>query len=129
MALGLALDVLASVEHRWGDETEAGRLVAEALAHYRGVRYREGEASALSLAGAIAQRAGRAADARDSFRAALELCRRIGHRAGTAGALEGLADVASASGAADEATVLRTEAAALRAEIGVPRLAARLAGD
>jgi tetratricopeptide (TPR) repeat protein len=132
VALGLALDVLASVEHRWGDETEAGRLVAEALAHYRGVRYREGEASALSLAGAIALRAGRAADARDSFRAALELCRRIGHRAGTAGALEGLADVAAASGEPDEAAVLRTEAAALRAEIGVPRLAerwVRLAGD
>jgi predicted ATPase/DNA-binding SARP family transcriptional activator len=129
VALGLALDVLASVEHRWGDETEAGRLVAEALAHYRGVRYREGEASALSLAGAIALRAGRAADARDSFRAALELCRRIGHRAGTAGALEGIADVAAASGEPDEAAVLRTEAAALRAEIGVPRLAERLAGD
>jgi predicted ATPase/DNA-binding SARP family transcriptional activator len=127
VALGLALDVLASVEHLWGDETEAGLLVAEALAHYRGVRYQEGEASALSLAGAIALRAGRAADASDSFRAALELCRRIGHRAGTAGALEGLADVAAASGEPDEAAVLRTEAAALRAEIGVPRLAERLA--
>jgi predicted ATPase/DNA-binding SARP family transcriptional activator len=121
VALGLALDVLASIEHRWGDETEAGHLVAEALEWYRGVCYQEGEASALGLAGAIALRAGRAADARDSFRAALELCRRIGHRAGTAGALEGLADVAETSGAADEAVALRTEASSLRAEIGVPR--------
>jgi tetratricopeptide (TPR) repeat protein len=129
VALGLALNVLASVEHRWGDETEAGLLVAEALALYRRVRYREGEASALSLAGAIALRTGRTADARDAFRAALELCRRIGHRAGTAGALEGLADVASTSDAADEAAALRTEATALRAQIGVPRLATRLAGD
>jgi hypothetical protein len=52
------------------------------------------------------------------------MCRRIGHRAGTAGALEGLADVATMSDAADEAAALIEEAAALRAKIGVPRLAA-----
>ncbi len=124
VARGLALDVLASLEFRWGDDAEAGRLVAEALALYRGVRYREGEASALCLAGEIALRAGRTAAARDSFRSALELCRRIGHRAGTAGALERLADVATISGAADEAAALSEEAASLRAEIGVPRLVA-----
>ena len=124
VARGLALDVLASLEFRWGDAAEAGRLVAEALALYRGVRYREGEASALRLAGEIALRAGRTAAAHDAFRAALELCRRIGHRAGTAGALEGLADVATMSDAADEAAALIEEATALRAKIGVPRLAA-----
>ena len=62
-----------------------------------------------------------------SLQEALELCRRIGHRAGTAGALEGLADVATmsdAADAADEAAALIEEAAALRAKIGVPRLAA-----
>ncbi len=69
-------------------------------------------------------RAGRTAAARDAFRAALELCRRIGHRAGTAGALEGLADVATMSDATDEAAALIEEAAALRATIGVPRLVA-----
>ena len=128
VARGLAVDVLASLEFRWGDDAEAGRLVVEALELYRGVRYREGEASALCLAGEIAMRAGRTAAARDAFRTALELCRRIGHRAGTAGALEGLADVATMSGAADEAAVLSEEAASLRAKIGVPRLSRRLAG-
>jgi predicted ATPase/DNA-binding SARP family transcriptional activator len=124
VARGLALDVLASLEHRWGDEAEAGRLVADALALYRGVGYSEGEASALCLAGEIALRAGRTGEARDAFHTALELCRRIGHRAGTAGALEGLADVATTSGAVDEAAALIEEAASLRTEIGVPRLAA-----
>jgi predicted ATPase/DNA-binding SARP family transcriptional activator len=123
VARGLALDVLASLEFRWGNEAEAGRLVANALTLYRGVRYREGEASALCLAGEIALRAGRTVAARDAFGAALELCRQIGHRAGTAGALEGLADVATVSGATDEAAALSEEAASLRAEIGVPRLA------
>jgi tetratricopeptide (TPR) repeat protein len=124
VARGLALDVLASLEFRWGDAAKAGRLVTEALVLYRGVRYREGEASALRLAGEIAVEAGHTAAAHDAFRTALELCRRIGHRAGTAGALEGLADVATMSGAADEAAALIEEAAALRAKIGVPRLAA-----
>jgi predicted ATPase/DNA-binding SARP family transcriptional activator len=123
VARGLALDVLASLEFRWGDDAEAGRLVADALALYQGVGYREGEASALCLAGEIALRAGRSDDARSAFRTALELCRRIGHRAGTAGALEGLADVATTSGAPDEAAALSEEAASLRVEIGVPRLA------
>ena len=116
--------MLASLEFRWGDAAKAGRLVTEALVLYRGVRYREGEASALCLAGEIAVEAGHTAAAHDAFRTALELCRRIGHRAGTAGALEGLADVATMSGAADEAAALIEEAAALRAKIGVPRLAA-----
>lgn len=123
LALGLALDVLASTEHRWGEEPRAVRLAADALAQYRSVRYREGEASALCLAGAIALRAGRAADAREAFRAALGLCRYIGHRAGTAVALEGLADVASDTGAPDEAAVLAAEASSVRDRIGVPRLA------
>ena len=123
VARGLALDVLASIEHRWGDDADASRLVSGALARYREVGYREGEASALCLAGEIALRASRADAARDAFRAALELCRRIGHRAGTAGALEGLADVATMSGTAGEASALSEEAASLRATIGVPRLA------
>ncbi len=124
VARGLALDVLASLEFRRGDDAEAGRLVANALALYRGVGYREGEASALCLAGEIAVRAGRSAAAHEAFRTALALCRRIGHRAGTAGALEGLAEVATMSGATGEAAALSEEAASLRAEIGVPRLAA-----
>ena len=46
LARGLARDVAASIEHRWGDRAVAKRLAAEALAHYRLVGYREGEASA-----------------------------------------------------------------------------------
>ena len=49
LARGLARDVAASIEHRWGDRAVAKRLAAEALAHYRLVGYREGEASALHL--------------------------------------------------------------------------------
>lgn len=123
LARGLALDVLASLELRWGEETQAFRLAEDALAQYRSVRYREGEASALCLAGAIERRAGRAAEAREAFRGALRLCRYIGHRAGTAVALEGLADVAAESGAPDEAAALAAEASSLRAQIDVPRLA------
>jgi predicted ATPase/DNA-binding SARP family transcriptional activator len=119
LARGLALDVLASAEYRWGSDAEARRLVEDALAHYRLVHYREGEASALQLAGAIALRSHARGPARDAFRQSLDLCRRIGHRAGTAAALEGLAAVASTGGEQDEATELTRAAAALRAEIGV----------
>ncbi len=121
VARGLALDVLASVEHRWGDDAEASRLIANALKLYRGVHYREGEASALHLAGGIALRAGRTAVAGVAFEDSLRLCRRIGHRAGTAAALEGLAAVASLTGDPAEAATLARAASLLRAEIGVPR--------
>jgi len=121
VARGLALDVLASVEHRWGDDAEASRLIANALKLYRGVHYREGEASALHLAGGIALRAGRTAVAGVAFEDSLRLCRRIGHRAGTAAALEGLAAVASLTGEPAEAATLARAASLLRAVIGVPR--------
>ncbi|MCU1627297.1 MAG: ATPase-like protein [Pseudonocardia sp.] len=120
LARGLAVDVLASLEHRWGDVSEARRLVEEALGHYRLVGYREGEASALHLAGRIALAARERAPARAAFGRSLELCRRIGHRAGTAAALEGLAGVATAGGDDRTAAGLLADAAALRAEIGVP---------
>ena len=51
LARGLARDVAASIEHRWGDRTVAKRLAEEALAHYRLIGYREGEASGLHLSG------------------------------------------------------------------------------
>jgi predicted ATPase/DNA-binding SARP family transcriptional activator len=120
LARGLALDVLASTEYRWGSDAEARRLVEDALAHYRLVHYLEGEASALQLAGAIALRSHACGPARDAFQQSLDLCRRIGHRAGTAAALEGLAAVASTRGEPGEATELTRAAAALRAEIGLP---------
>ncbi|GAA4710463.1 hypothetical protein GCM10023215_60370 [Pseudonocardia yuanmonensis] len=109
LARGLALDVLASVEHRWGSPAEAARLVDAALAEYRTVGYREGEASAALLAGRVATDPGRA---RDAFGTALELFGRIGHRAGRAAALEGLAGLDPERGAR-----LVAEAAALRAAI------------
>jgi predicted ATPase len=121
LARGLARDVLASLEHQWGDDAEASRLVAEALGLYREVAYREGEASALHLAGAIALRAGQKLEARAAFEASLQLSRRIGHRAGTAAALEGLAAVASSAGETSEAAELSHAASSLRAEIGMPR--------
>jgi predicted ATPase len=120
LARGLARDVLASLEERWGDVVAARRLAEEALGHYRVVEYREGEASALQLAGRIAL-ATRDPDAAGvAFRRSLQLCRRIGHRAGTAAALEGLAGVAAA-GADDRAVAeLSGAASALRSEIGAP---------
>ncbi|WP_051792470.1 BTAD domain-containing putative transcriptional regulator [Amycolatopsis jejuensis] len=120
IARGLARDVLASIEHRWGDAEQAARLADEALARYREVSYAEGEASALRLAAKIALAASRTADARAALQAALEVCRRIGHRAGTAEALEGLAEVADRP---DQAAALNAEAARLRDETGIPRLA------
>jgi predicted ATPase/DNA-binding SARP family transcriptional activator len=120
LARGLAVDVLASLEHRWGDVVVAARLVDEALEHYRAVGYREGEASALQLAGRIALSSGEAGRARGAFEQALELCRRIGHRSGSATALEGMATVAADAGEDDLALLLLGAASALRTEIGVP---------
>lgn len=122
-ARGLARDVLASIEHRWGDAEQAARLTSEALALYREVNYAEGEASVLRLAATIALGAARTADARVALQAALEVCRRIGHRAGTAETLEGLAEVAAVTGSPDRAAALNAEATRLRDETGIPRLA------
>jgi len=119
LACGLALDVLASIEHRWGNDGEARRLVDEALAHYRHVHYQEGEASAWQLAGGIALHSLEQEQARECFHRALDLWRRIGHRAGTTAGLDGLAAVAAATGQNDEATVLARAASQLRAEIGL----------
>jgi predicted ATPase/DNA-binding SARP family transcriptional activator len=125
LAHGLALDVLASIEHRWGALAEARRLIEEALVHYRLVDYREGEASALQLVGRIRLGAGEPERARVAFERSLLLCQQIGHRAGTAAALEGLADATTTTAAIEAAGVvagrLRAAASALRAEIGVPR--------
>ncbi|MEV6877842.1 BTAD domain-containing putative transcriptional regulator [Amycolatopsis sp. NPDC051128] len=119
-ARGLARDVLASIEHRWGDAEQAARLTDEALALYREVNYAEGEASALRSAARIALGSARTADARAALQAALAVCRRIGHRAGTAEALEGLAEITDSP---DQAAALDAEAARLRDETGIPRLA------
>ncbi len=120
LARGLAVDVLASLEHRWGDVAVAARLVDEALEHYRAVGYREGEASALQLAGRIALSSGQLRRAREAFEQALRLCRRVGHRSGTASALEGMATVAADVGEDDLALHLLGAASALRTDIGVP---------
>jgi tetratricopeptide (TPR) repeat protein len=122
LARGLARDVLASIEQRWGAATNANRLGNEALALYRGVGYVEGEASSLRLIATITLQAGRPTEARAAFAGALDLCRGIGHRAGTAEALEGLAEVAAAERDADAVTALRREATTLRDETGIPRL-------
>jgi tetratricopeptide (TPR) repeat protein len=119
LARGLAVDVLASLEHLWGDASDARQLVARALEHYRSVTYREGEASAGALAGRIALAAGDLTAARAEFERSRWLCRRIGHRAGVVAALEGLAEVARAAADVGEACRLGVEAAALRAEIGL----------
>jgi predicted ATPase len=116
LARGLARDVAASIEHRWGDRTVAKRLAAEALAHYRLVGYREGEASALHLSGRIALADGDHRRATRQLGRALRVYRRIGHRAGVAAALTSLADVAELS-AADSAGHAESGP---RAEAGAP---------
>lgn len=120
LACGLAVNVLASLEHRWGDVSEARRLTSEALAHYRLVGYQEGEASALHLAGRIAFAEHEPEAAITAFEGSLRLCGQMGHRAGAAAALTGLASVATAAGDVGKAARLAGEAAALRAEIGLP---------
>lgn len=103
LARGLARDVMASIEHRWGRADVAQRLLDDALGHYREVGYQEGEASAWHLAGLIAAdpQASRAA-----LRAALRIYARIGHRAGRLAVLDALARAAAPR---------RAEADALRA--------------
>ena len=122
LARGLAHDVLASLEHRWGDLAAARRLVEQALTHYRLVGYQEGEASALHLVGRIALAAGGRDRARGALLRSLQLCRRIGLRAGSVAALDGLAAAAADTAAA---TRLTADAAALRAEIGLPQRTSR----
>ncbi len=119
-ACGLALDVLASVEQRWGDASTARRLVDQALTHYRHVGYLEGEASATYVAGRVALSSHDLVHAREAFEHALRLCRRIGHRGGSVTALEGLAGVAAAGVDSEWAVLLLGAAAAARKEIGSP---------
>jgi len=126
LARGLARDVAASIEHRWGDRAAAKRLAAEALAHYRLVGYREGEASALHLSGRIALADGDRRRAARQLGRALSAYRRIGHRAGVAAALTSLADAAELSAteldaSTEPGTRLRADAAAVLADIGLPR--------
>jgi predicted ATPase/DNA-binding SARP family transcriptional activator len=116
LARGLARDVAASIEHRWGDPGEAGRLAEVAFERYRNVGYREGEASILLLFGRIALAGGDPARAGRCLAHALRTYRHIGHHAGVAAALDALAALA------EEPTSgrLRAEAATVRTEIGVP---------
>jgi tetratricopeptide (TPR) repeat protein len=51
--LGFALDILGSVLHQRGRSGPAGELIEEALAHYRAIGYREGEASGLQATGRL----------------------------------------------------------------------------
>jgi len=120
VALGLATDILGSVEQSSGRPEAARALVADALGHYRRVGYLEGEASALQLAGRVALSAKDPRGAADAFGRSLHLCRRIGHVGGTATALEGLAEVAAADADDQRALLLLGAAGALRARIGNP---------
>ena len=120
VARGLSLDVLASVEQKWGDAATARRLIDDALTHYRNIGYLEGEASAHHVVGRIALDSHDLDGARDAFAHSFVLCRRIGHRGGIAIAVEGLADVAAAAGDGERAVLLLGAAAALREEIGTP---------
>ncbi len=116
LARGLARDVLASIENRWGSRATARDLVERALTHYRLVGYREGEASALHLSGRIAADDGDVDRARGDLARSLEIHRLIGHQAGVVEVLEALAALA---GDPREADRLRGDAAEVRALIGV----------
>jgi hypothetical protein len=128
VARGLALDVLASVEQRWGDSSAARRFVDEALTHYRHMGYLEGEASASMVSGRIALGRRELPDAREAFEHSLRLCRRIGHRGGVATALDGLAEVAAMAEEGRSALSLLDAADALRDEIGIPLTGAARSG-
>ncbi len=121
LARGLARDVAASIEHRWGDPVAASRLAGEALSHYRLVGYREGEASALHLSGRIALAAGDRRRAARQLGRSLRAYRRIGHRAGVAAALAALAELADLDAdTAGRAARLRADAEAVLADIASP---------
>lgn len=120
LACGLALDVLASLEHRRGDIRSARHLVHEALDHYELIGYIEGEASALHLAGRLALASHEPHTARETFTRSLHRSQRIGHREGTALTLEGLAAVATATDDDEGAVLLLGSASALRRELGIP---------
>jgi predicted ATPase/DNA-binding SARP family transcriptional activator len=88
LARGLARDVMASIEHRWGEAGVAQSLLDDALGCYREVGYLEGEASAWHLAGLNATDPDAS---RSTLRTALRIYTRIGHRAGRLAVLEALA--------------------------------------
>ena len=118
LARGLARDVAASIEHRWGDPRrgETAR---------RPRRWRTTGSSATGRArrpACISPAGSRMADgdrrrAEHCFARSLRAYRRIGHQAGVAAALDSLAEVVRDP---DDAARLRGDAAAVRTEIGVP---------
>ncbi|HUQ62462.1 MAG TPA: BTAD domain-containing putative transcriptional regulator [Acidimicrobiales bacterium] len=117
--VGFALDILASIMHALGQSDSASALAEEALVRYRAVGYREGEASALHLAGTLLLARDALHPAAETFAAALELCRRMGHRAGIATNLEGLARVMGTAGQDRTAAALLGAARAQRDAIGL----------
>jgi tetratricopeptide (TPR) repeat protein len=87
LARGLARDVLASIEYRWGSAGVGRRVLDEALGFYREVGYQEGEASAWHLAGLVADDP---EVSRSALRTASRIYARIGHRAGRTAVLDAL---------------------------------------
>jgi hypothetical protein len=100
-------------------------LVEEALAHYRAIGYREGEASALQATGRLLLDRGDPDAATQAFGSALELCLRLGHRGGITASLEGLTQAFLASGGDAQAAVFFGAAAAQRDLLGAPAPAAQ----
>jgi tetratricopeptide (TPR) repeat protein len=118
---GVADDLshLATIALETGDAETARQLHQESLVIWREVGDRMGEAWALYRVGLALLRQGERA-AQDFFRDSLQLAAAIGFPLGVAEALEGLAALAAARRAPEQALRLVSAAAKLREERGLP---------
>jgi tetratricopeptide (TPR) repeat protein len=98
---------------------EAGERYSLALALYRELGARSGEAIAGEALGDVARAQRRYDEAADRYTRALALYRELGDRLGEASTLDGLARVARAHGDEEEARILSREAQRILEAIGL----------
>ncbi len=117
------LGELEGFESRWND----ARLHLEAaLAAYREIGARLGEANCIQSLGDVARMQSRYDDAQRAYEQALPIYRQIGDRLGEAGALRSQARLVSARNRPAEAGALFAEAERIYAAIGLDAWAARV---
>ncbi len=118
--LGLALTQQARHALRRGHGQEAVPAARDALAAYRRIGYREGEAAALTLLARAHLAAGDAVLAAAPAEQALDVAAAIDHRGALCHVVEVLAGVRAATGDDDEALLLLEVAADERRRRGIP---------
>jgi predicted ATPase/transcriptional regulator with XRE-family HTH domain len=119
-ALGFALNNLALAAYYEGDLVRAETLIRESVGLFRANHADTSLSEVLITLGAVLGRRGDVEAACDVLAEALRLAQSVGPRLFAALAMEELAKVGLASGAAERSVRLLAGASALRAEMGTP---------